>query len=159
MSAPACIRTGFCCSLIPLAWSPKALRDSYESWKESKPDGNAGQDIDMIWPMLAGRCKGKRRIKRRGKDAWEYVYGPCRNLDYSIIDGKLTAGCAVHKHRPRMCSRFPHYEAKREMKMTQGDPGENRGTFKGCGFNADPNAGEDIETFGDGLLPLTKGEQ
>ena len=158
-ATPACVRTGFCCMLIPLAWSPKDIRDSYESWKKGKKNGLVAQDIDMLWPMLAGRCKGKRRIKgASGKDVWQYVYGPCRNLDWSMVKGKLVAGCAVHEHKPRMCSGFPYYNSKRVVKMTEADPGENLGTFKGCGYNADPEAGKDIETFGDGLVPLNKNE-
>ena len=160
-SVGACARTGFCCMLIPFAWSPKDLRDSYESWKDGKTNpALVAQDIDMLYPMLAGRCKGKRRIKNHsGKEVWQYVYGPCRNLDWSIVDGKVTAGCAVHENKPRMCSGFPYYESRRVVKMTQADPGENRGTFKGCGFNADPEAGQDIETFGDGLVALDEEEK
>lgn len=145
--------------LIPMAWSPKALRESYESWKENKPNGNRGEDIDMLWPMLAARCKGKRRIRRGGKDAWQYIYGPCRHLDWSIVNGKVTGGCAVHQHKPRMCSGFPRYSSERVIKMIESNPGENPGTFIGCGFNDDPKAGKDIETFADGLVPLDKEEK
>lgn len=155
----ACARTGFCCMLIPFAWSPKDLRDSYESWSKGKKGGLVAQDIEMLYPMLAGRCKGKRRIRRRGKDVWQYIYGPCRNLDWSIVDGKVAAGCAVHENKPRMCSGFPHYDSSRVVKMTEADPGENLGTFKGCGFNSDPDAGQDIETFADGLVPLDDEEK
>ncbi len=146
--------------LIPLVWSPRAIRDGYEAWKAGKPSGDIPQDIELTYAMLAGRCKGKRKIVQNDNtEGWQYVYGPCRNLDWSIVEGKMTPACGIHDNKPAMCSGFPYYGRRRAVEMVENGPGENPGTFKGCGYNADPKAGKDIETFGDGLVPLDEEEK
>jgi Fe-S-cluster containining protein len=78
LSQPGCIRTGMCCQRIPLPVSPRKMRESYENWLEwragetiylkmqmSPIERNAfksdhfHKDIELIYPMLMGRCLGK----------------------------------------------------------------------------------------------------
>lgn len=156
---PTCARTGQCCLSIPISWSPREMREAWETWKYQKKGGIHVEDIDLLWPMLAGRCKGKRQGRRPdGSTYWTYIYGPCRNLDWAIEKGALMPSCAIHDNKPRMCSGFPYYEKRRETRMTDAPRDENPGTFQGCGFNTDPTNGWTVEEHGADLTPLSKGE-
>lgn len=157
---PACARTGFCCMLIPISWSPRALREGFENWRSGKDGSRYPWDVELLYPMLSGRCKGKRRIRlSNGKVAWRYIYGPCRNLDWAVERGRLTPSCAIHDNKPKMCSGFPFYKRANDVTMGERPDGNNPGTFKGCGFNESTEAGWDIETYDSDLVPLTAEEK
>ena len=156
---PMCARTGQCCLSIPIDWSPKELREAWEGKKANRSGARYVEDIDLLYPMLAGRCKGKRKGHRpNGKVYWKYIYGPCRNLDWAIEKGALKPSCAIHDNKPRMCSGFPYYSHAAETRMTDAPRNDNPGTFKGCGYNTDPNDGWTVEEHGAGLVPLGKDE-
>ena len=128
-----CCRTGVCCTRIPIPVSPRRLRESYENWLRSGKtailrSGAARTetiytDIGLIYPMLRERCLGKAAL-------WEgetsYIYGPCRFFEWGESGATLVGKCVMHDHKPEMCSSYPNGGA---------------GTFKGCGYNADPEYG------------------
>lgn len=148
-----CDRTGMCCIRVPIPISPRKLRESYESWKHiymnkievisSLTMGmyehptfqqRVYSDINLIYPMLVGRCLGKTKnpFKKHEKDTVDfnkeyfYIYGPCKNFQF---DKSGLATCTIQDHKPWMCSSYPN--------------GGN-GTFRGCGFNFDVNYGVTI---------------
>lgn len=145
---------------IPIDWSPRNLREAWEAWYHDKPPARRINDIHRLYPMLANRCKGKRRVgkSKHGAPKWKYIYGPCRNLDWAMKKGKLTPSCAIHENKPDMCSGFPFYKQAATTQMTDKPREENPGTFKGCGFNTDPEYGETVESHGAKLVPLDKDE-
>jgi len=147
----ACARTGQCCELIMLDHSPRLIRESYENWKYSKPNTVQYQDIELMYPMLAGRCKGKKDFGGTMK----YIYGPCRNFDR---DEKGLPLCAIHQNKPRMCSGYPHYQTPIAVVMNT-KTNDNPGWFRGCGFNSDPSYGGTLETMALGIQPLTDEEK
>lgn len=117
---PSCIRTGMCCTSIPLLQSPKNLREMYEA---AQTNTDVAHQILTVYPMLKDTCKGK--LKKDFHYKTTYIYGPCKNLGYEIVGEKLLATCKINENKPPMCQDFPH-NAPKEW---------NKGTFKGCGFN------------------------
>ena len=134
-----CDRQGTCCMRIPLPVSPRQLRESYLEFRArlsdpkatplamGKPIGgtNTHRDIDIIYPMLVGRCLGKKVMS----GATMYIYGPCRNFS---MNGEGLGECAIHETKPWMCSSYPN---------------GGTGTFKGCGFKPDPEEGFSMMDF------------
>lgn len=79
LKLPGCVRTGQCCTRIPIPVSPRQLRESYEEWAKSVKRGEREHhaihmdggsrhkevyqaiysDIDLVYPMLKDRCLGK----------------------------------------------------------------------------------------------------
>lgn len=114
------------------------------------------EDVYLIFPMLEGRCRGKKQAKFGLK----YVYGPCAHFAWEIgPDGVGLGGCKIHEDKPRMCSGYPYYGRVAEMTMGAMPPA-NPGVLKGCGYNADPNAGNDRSVYAaDKLMPLDENER
>lgn len=148
-----CNRSGCCCETLPLDFSPRQLRDSYEAWFDnSGSDGRIVKlkEIFLIYPMLEGRCRGK--IVQDG--AVKYVYGPCKNLDFELVDGKRLAKCSIHENRPSLCRGYPYYSTEYSPRMSLELPVTNPGYMRGCGYNADSGAGRTREEIDADLLPL-----
>lgn len=152
---PSCLRSGMCCSNIPLRHSPRQLRESFRAWRESKPDITTLDQIHLIFPMLEGRCRGKK-VYPDGEV--RYIYGPCAHLFYEEKDGKRLAGCRIHDDKPRMCSGYPRYGRPEVVEMTDKGANTNPANDQGCGFNVDPNAGRPREFYAE-LIPLTDEEK
>ncbi len=150
---PACLRTGRCCTRIPIPLSPRQLREGYQAWRDSTPKMIEYEDIYLIYPMLAGRCLG--RDPRTGR----YIYGPCGNLTTEMVGDLRVAGCAIHANKPRMCSGYPNYSMTKQVRMGDHVPQDNPGTMRGCGFNEDPAAGKSPAEMESGLVPLTEEER
>ncbi len=140
--------------------SPRELRENWLGWAREVEAARAGQrpvavvdvidGIDRIYPMTAGRCLGRQPWPQDdGTVRFTYAYGPCRNLDERVIDGRVMPACAIHETRPAMCSGYPIYKKA---------PTENPGMYRGCGYNADPNAGSTEAEFRAQLLPLSPEE-
>lgn len=163
MSTLGCARTGLCCEYVLLDFSPRQLRESYVAWKNRKKQMIRLADIDMIWPMLASRCRGKftSRGARAGDPKYtKYVYGPCKHFRRVRQDGTLVGECTIHAHRPALCSGYPYYEENRAARMSDGPPPANPGYMRGCGFNPDSRAGHSTEDFSPAKLrALRKDEQ
>lgn len=156
LSARGCIRTGFCCRLLHIPHSPRALREAWVCWHTMSEEKGKPMPADIwsIYPMLAGRCLGKVEAELDdGTIQWRYAYGPCRNLDVTLIDGRPTPTCAIHENKPVMCRDFPFYGRDEKLK----DP--NPGFARGCGFNADATAGRTEAESRAELLPLMEDEQ
>ena len=152
---PACARTGQCCQLLWIPYSPHQLRETWKAWRSGKgmaEDKVANTktllpaDIDLIYPMLAGRSLGKSASGTKGTSI--YAYGPCRNLD--MIGGLST--CTIHANKPAVCRDYPCYG--RPEKLADPNPGANRG----CGFNRDPKAGTALDDQRMTIVPLSKDE-
>ena len=153
--APACLRTGMCCQSIMLHLSPRTLREVYRNWRDEKPDSARLEDIYLIYPMLEGKCRGKIQTKYGTK----YIYGPCKNLGWEQVEERLVSICTIQNDKPRMCSGFPYYDTVQAVTMGL-LPRENKGHFKGCGYNLDTSAGVSPDDYGVGrLLNLSVEEQ
>jgi Fe-S-cluster containining protein len=163
IKVPACIRTGMCCETILLLQSPRELREAYqEAMRESRrlprmpgqqksPIGS-WEDIHLIYPMLAGKCRGKYRWPSGNL---QFVYGPCKNLTTEKVkfmkDGleheRTVAACSIHEDRPSLCSGYPDYGRFTPVQMGPDAKPRSHGYMKGCGYNADPNEGNSPEQF------------
>jgi Fe-S-cluster containining protein len=149
----ACARTGMCCERIELIHSPKSMREAFRNWRDGVPQTVKYGQIWLLYPMLAGKCLGKF-VRREGtnSETVKYVYGPCKNL--TLIDG--VKACGIHEDRPTMCSGFPTYEEKVEIRNVQ--VGKlNPSQYKGCGYNEDKTIGDDLTALV--LQPLEESEK
>lgn len=149
MAERGCIRTGQCCQLLGIHVSPRRLRESYAAWVRGDYDdpekakeqglGSLPGDIHLLYPMLAGRCVGKRDTSADPeRPAWHYYYGPCRMLDFVLEGGVPVPTCAIHDNKPYMCRGYPFYADKSHL-SDEGNP--NPGFARGCGYNEDPEHG------------------
>lgn len=138
---PGCARTGGCCRNILLEWSPRQLREAYRAWRDSLPDVTRLQGIELIYPMLAGRCRGKKRYP---SGAVRFVYGPCKHL---AVDPGGLAACSIHADRPSLCRGYPTYQDPQKVQMGERPAPTNPGYMRGCGYNRDPQAGSTDADF------------
>ena len=156
---PACMRTGMCCETVLMAFSPKQLRDTYRAWRDGKIEGSGLihlKDIDIVYPMLQGRCRGKRTTSAGTR----YVFGPCKHLAHDTVDGREIASCSIHEDRPQLCRGFPYYSAPQELRNgPHADVMQNPGYMKGCGYNADPGVGLVTADVNAELVPLDDSEK
>jgi Fe-S-cluster containining protein len=107
--------------------------------------------MHLIYPMLAGRCKGKKELGGKIK----YIYGPCKNFER---DEKGLPVCTIHENKPKMCSGYPHYGSAQVITMNV-EGKVNPAWHRGCGYNADPSYGGTNETLILGVQPLAKDEE
>jgi len=149
---PACLRTGMCCENILLENSPATLRAGFRAWqlkndrrlpldqwgRRDEPGKIIDEEIWMIYPMLAGRCRGKIQMDDK---SWRYVYGPCKNLGAEKVGQMSRAVCTIHEDRPRMCWVYPTYSDLQHITMNSRDPKMNPSYTRGCGFNNDKTKG------------------
>ena len=148
-----CRRSGHCCTVILLDHHPRQLRDSYRNWRDSIPNTVRYEGIELIFPMLEGRCRGKMRNGAK----WKYVYGPCKHLVAS--DATKVASCSIHADRPSVCKGYPYYNAEQSVMMGLSPPDVNPGYVKGCGYNESVLVGKTIREYTTDLLPLEKDEE
>lgn len=141
-----CQRSGMCCKVLHIPPSPRELRDNFRAWRDQAPGITIMQDIWMLFPMLEGRCLGKRDVGY----GMRFYYGPCKMLGV-MADGKQ--GCTIQADKPKMCSGYPFYATPEIERPT------NPGIMKGCGFNADAAYGVTPEQMSSGLLPLEENEK
>jgi len=156
---PTCKRTGMCCRFVLLEVSPRELRARYHQWERStwdkRCDGDFIPEMHLVYPMLAGRCRGKWTNPKEG--CVKYVYGPCAHLKEAEEPGD-TPACLIHHIKPRICHGFPFYSQGRELQMRAHGDRPQPSYIKGCGFNTDPDAGFGPEDFKK-LEPLTDEEK
>lgn len=188
-----CMRQGVCCTRIMLPVSPRDLRESYNAWiRQYKERGSVALkmtasepgskmraehlygEIELLYPMLAGRCLGKmwlthtgdegvrqmhrgpkpspmlgNRERAKQNEQLRYVYGPCKHFAWKTTDTKLHGVCTIHDIRPNMCRDYPHYS----------NPlGPNMGMWKGCGYNVDADYGLSEADFKEPLEQLEDNE-
>ena len=129
-----CNRSGMCCTMFWLPYSPEDLKEQaklYSEYLESNSDNPwIGERTDEIYRMVGDRLIGKKKKE----NFW--LYGPCKNLGYTEENGKQVPTCMIQDNKPNMCKGFPKYEIGL-LKNTKSNPSE----YKGCGFNQDPKFG------------------
>ena len=149
-------------------YPPSRLREDYQAWVRRYVTQNIARfaDIWLIYPMLGSTCRGKWINPDDG--CKRYVYGPCKNLAYETVtvqnaDGEVEAKrqaiCTIHEHRPYMCRYYPYYRQNRVIEMGAKAQNDSPGYMKGCGYNADPNAGYSPAIILDNLIPLDDDEK
>lgn len=173
MSERGCIRNGGCCQLLGIGLSPRQLREGWQAWDAWRMERDAEwnefaekngtsliADIWLMYPMLAGRCRGKRQFERDdGTTYFQYYYGPCRNLDMVLEDGKVVPTCAIHENKPYMCSGYPFYADNSNAANRKDPETRNPGFVRGCGYNLDADAGATEAVMLGALMELTPEER
>jgi len=201
---PHCIRTGMCCQRLMLPKSPRQLRESYEMMRLLRSDKDAVfldrsadippfklkmgtpiyRDIELIYPMLAGRCQGKVKLEHRSdaiviaddgsevrpkdpddalvidEETFEDLEDERKAHDVFYVYGPcrfFDAGnpsSLVISETRHGCSIHDH-----KPWMCSSYPNNRAGWFRGCGYNAGkPNAGIAFAAFNT-LLPLDEEEK
>ena len=105
-----CIRTGHCCAMLGIAMSPRFMREKWEFWRSGQgrvDDGkvNYPEDIDILYPMLAGRCVGCGACSRAcpmDVKLWRYLNKLCFDtkelFGYEAgVDEKLSPPLTTYK--------------------------------------------------------------
>lgn len=192
----SCQRQGVCCTRIMLPQSPRQMRESYNAWVNLTKEGQQRPlhmtvsplgdkhalaahlygEIELIYPMLAGRCLGKMYLGWSGEDDIKrmhrvpkpaardklvigadaradmeprFVYGPCKHFAWKATTNSLRGECTIHAIRPGMCRNYPNY----------GTPmGRNMGMWQGCGYNVDADYGLSEADFKEPLEQLEDNE-
>lgn len=139
-----CHRCGSCCEYIGIPLSPRELQQKAQSTF-------ASPDIQTIYAMLQGRCKGK--IQESFDKKPHYFYGPCLHLSYELGSRKAVCGLHGKDEKPWMCKNYPFYQGKFQPHDT-----ENPGYMQGCGYNLDRFSGESPKALDSKLVPLSDGE-
>lgn len=195
----SCQQQGVCCTRIMLSQSPRQMREAYNGWINLTKEGSARRlkmtampsdkhgaehlynEIELIYPMLAGRCLGKMYLSWSGKGDLHRVHRVPKPAvrEELIIGAKARAKHAVRSTEPRFvygpCKHFAwkatanaiHGECTihairpnmcRDYPNYGSPMGRNMGMFKNCGYNVDADYGLSMEDFREPLDQLEDNE-